>query len=72
MDCLKHFRGEEIFSCLKDLKNYDEVCEEFKDESYKESFRCYIDNFEKIIENKKSRIKNISNIIEFTLNRKYK
>ena len=55
LDCLKHFRGEEIFSCLKELKNYDEVCEEFKDESYKESFRCYIDNFEKIIENKKSR-----------------
>lgn len=44
LDCLKHFRGEEIFSCLKDLKNYDEVCEEFKDESYKESFRDYIDN----------------------------
>lgn len=55
LDCLQHFRGSTNIECLNGLKDYDEVCEEFLDENYKESFRCYIDNFEKIIKNKKSR-----------------
>ena len=56
LDCIQHFRGSKTIPCLCDLKNYDEVCDELEgDEYYKESFRCYIDNFEKIIKNKKSR-----------------
>ena len=55
IECLKHFRGSIIVPCLNDLKNYNDVVDEFKDEDYKESFKCYIDNFEEIIKNKKPR-----------------
>ena len=42
----------------------DDVCENLGgDESYKESFRCYIENFKTIIEKKKSRGKSKSKII---------
>ena len=34
------------------------------DEDYKESFKCYIDNFEIIIKNKKSRKSNKTTIIK--------
>ena len=63
LDCLKHFRGSIVISCLYGLKNIDEVINEFKDEDYKESFICYIENFEEIIKNKKPRRnkKNICN-----------
>ena len=57
LDCVKHFRGSKFIIGLKDLQNYDKVVEKLDgDEDYKESFRCYIDNFETIIENKRSRI----------------
>jgi len=56
LECVEHFRGSKFIKSLEDLKNYDEVCENLHgDEDYKESFRCYIDNFEQIIKNKKSR-----------------
>ena len=58
LECVQHLRGSIMIPCLYGLKNYDEVCEELKgDEDYKETFRCYIDNYEKIIKNKKSRKK---------------
>ena len=55
LECIEHFRGSKTIPCLYDLKSLDEVCEEFEDEDYKESFKCYIDNYETIIINKKSR-----------------
>ena len=56
LECLQHFRGSKIIPSLCDLKSLDEVCEELNgDEDYKESFKCYIDNYETIIINKKSR-----------------
>ena len=55
LECLKHFRGSIIIPCLYDLKKYNEIVDEIKDEDYKESFKCYIENFEEIIKNKKPR-----------------
>ena len=58
LDCLKHFRGTETIEELKDLTKYEDVCKEFeKDEDYLYSFKFYIDHYEKIMENKKSRTK---------------
>jgi len=56
LDCIKHFRGSKNIYCLEGLPNYNEIAENLNgDEDYKESFKCYIDNFEIIIKNKKSR-----------------
>ena len=56
LDCIEHFRGSKFIIGLKDLQKYDKVVEKLDgDEDYKESFRCYIDNFETIINNKRSR-----------------
>ena len=58
LDCLKHFRGTTNIKELKDLTKYDEICRNFEeDEDYLYSFKFYIENYEKIINNKKSRIK---------------
>ena len=67
LDCINHFRGSKNISCLEGLPNYNEICNNLNgDEDYKESFKCYIDNFENIIKNKKSRksskITSISNM----------
>ena len=57
LDCIEHFRGSKFIIGLKDLQKYDKVVEKLDgDEDYKESFRCYIDNFETIINNKRSRL----------------
>ena len=57
LDCIQHFRGSKFIIGLQDLQKYDKVVEKLDgDEDYKESFRCYIDNFETIINNKRSRI----------------
>ena len=59
LDCIDHFRGSKNIYCLEGLPNYNEICEQLNgDEDYKESFKCYIDNFENIIKNKKSRKSN--------------
>ena len=56
LDCIEHFRGSKNIYCLEGLPNYNEISEKLNgDEDYKESFRCYIDNFESIIQNKKPR-----------------
>ena len=58
LDCLKHFRGSQDIEELKDLTKYEDVCKNFEqDEDYLYSFKFYIDNYEKIMENKKSRAK---------------
>ena len=58
LDCLNHFRGTKIIKELNGLKEYDEVCKSFEeDEDYLYSFKYYIDNYEKIMENKKWRKK---------------
>ena len=55
---MKHFRESETIEELKDLKKYEEVCKEFEnDEDYLYSFKYYIENYEKIMENKKPRNK---------------
>ena len=49
-------RITQYISTLKKKQKYDKVVEELDgDEDYKESFRCYIDNFETIIKNKRPR-----------------
>ena len=58
LDCLKHFRGTKFIKELKDLMKYDDICKNFEaDEDYLDSFKFYIENYEKIIENKKPRRK---------------
>jgi len=68
LDCLEHFRGTKSFYCLEGLENYKKICDKLDgDEDYKDSFLSYIENFEMIILNKKSRKskKNIKNLKEF-------
>lgn len=56
LDCIEHFSGSKKIYCLQDLEKLDDVCESLgEDENYKESFRCYIENFKTIIEKKKPR-----------------
>ena len=46
IDCIKHLRGDKNINCLEGLPNIDKICNGIKgDEDYKESFKCYIDNF---------------------------
>ena len=58
MDCLEHFRGTKHIKELDNLIKYEDVCKNFEeDEDYLYSFKYYIDNYEKIMTNKKSRKK---------------
>ena len=58
LDCLKHFRGTKFIKELKDLMKYEDACKNFEeDEDYLDSFKFYIENYEKIIESKKPRKK---------------
>ncbi len=58
LDCLNHFRGTKLIKELNGLRKYDEVCKNFEeDEDYLYSFKYYIENYEKIMENKKWRKK---------------
>ena len=58
LDCLQHFRGSKTIRELKNLAKYEDICQSFeKDEDYLCSFRFYIENYEKIMENKKPRDK---------------
>ena len=61
IDCLKHFRGEKHIDildgliCFKELRN--EILEKYKEDGneYYETLKYYLNNFEKIIYNKKAR-----------------
>ena len=56
LDCIEHLRGSKKFHCLKNLQKYDDICEKLNgDDDYKETFRCYIDNFEIILNKKRAR-----------------
>ena len=61
LEYLKLFRKEIIIEELNDLPKVDEVCKKFKDanngdiEEYKTNFTNFISNYEKIINDKKSR-----------------
>ena len=56
LECLEHFRGTKSFYCLEGLENYKEICDKLDgDEDYKDSFLSFIENYEMIILNKKSR-----------------
>ena len=56
LNCIEHFRGTKSFYCLEGLEKYKQISNKLGgDEDYKDSFLSYIENFEKIIGNKKSR-----------------
>ena len=58
LDCLNHFRGTKKIKELDNLTKYEDVCQEFEeDEDYLCSFKYYIENYEKIMDNKKPRKK---------------
>ena len=64
LDCVEHFSGLKQIYCLQDLENIDDVCKSLGDDkNYQESFRCYIENFQTIIEKKKPRGKSKSKIL---------
>ena len=55
-NCLEHFRGSQKYPILEGLTNLDEICHKFKEEpDYVAKFKFYVNNFEKIINNKKVR-----------------
>ena len=61
LDCLNHFRGSKIIEELKGLNNLEEYLKRakiIKDKEYCTIFKYFVNNFEKIIMDKKSRIKN--------------
>ena len=59
VQCMKHFRGEEIFQELIGMKSLYEIKDELnEDEEYIKELEYYINNFEKIIMRKKSRASN--------------
>lgn len=56
LECVEHFRGTKYFECLEGLKSYEEIYQNIKgDDNYKETFKVYIDNYEQMIEQKRSR-----------------
>ena len=58
IQCLKHFRGSEKIKELENLTKYEDVCKKLEDdEDYLYTFKYYIENYEKIMEKKKSRNK---------------
>ena len=58
LQCLKHFRGSEKIKELESLTKYEDVCKTMEeDEDYLYTFKYYIENYEKIMDKKKSRNK---------------
>ena len=58
LQCLRHFRGSEHIKELEKLTKYEDVCKSLEDdEDYLYTFKYYIENYEKIMEKKKSRNK---------------
>ena len=67
IECLKHFRGSDTINELDGLKGYKEAINEYEKEGdidYKTCLEYYINHFEKIINNKKSRQKKLTKIKE--------
>jgi hypothetical protein len=56
LDCLNHFAGIKPLPILKGMKSLNDFCKKFEDdETYLNSIKNYVFNFEKIIMDKKSR-----------------
>jgi uncharacterized protein YsxB (DUF464 family) len=61
VDCLEHFRGSKIVKELEGIKNLKNYLKELKiknDDNYCTIFKYFVNNFETIIKEKKSRIRN--------------
>ena len=60
LDCLNYFRGRKIIEELEGLNNLEDYIKraKIKDKEYCTIFKYFVNNFEKIIMDKKSRIKN--------------
>jgi hypothetical protein len=61
LDCIKHFRGSEKIVELDGINNLEDYLKSQKindDENYCTIFKYFINNFETIIKEKKSRIRN--------------
>ena len=57
-ECLNHFIGKEMIEELNGIKPFDEALKQYDNEpDYKTCLKYYIENFEQIINNKKSRNK---------------
>ena len=58
VECLNHFIGKEMIEELNGMKRVEEVLKQYDNEpDYKTCLKYYIENFEQIINNKKSRNK---------------
>ena len=54
IECLKHFRGNEIIEELNGLESLDNILKKFEDDrDYREIFKYYIFHFEEIIKRKR-------------------
>ena len=63
LDCLKHFRGSNHIEEFKGMKCFKDIKEEFKDDKeYIEIINYHLNNFEEIINTKKSRKSKKNNI----------
>ena len=61
VDCLEHFRGSKKVKELEGIKNLKHYLKELKikhDDNYCTIFKYFVNNFESIIKEKKSRIRN--------------
>ena len=59
VDCMKHFRGSIKIEELEGLIGFDDIKSKYEDDSdYLKSLEYYIMNYEEIIKNKKTRIRN--------------
>ena len=61
VDCLEHFRGSKKVKELEGIKNLKNYLKELKikhDDNYCTIFKYFVNNFETIIKEKKSRIRN--------------
>ena len=68
LDCLEHFRGTKDIKELNNLIKYEDICKCFEnDEDYLYSFKFYIENYEKIIQNKRERKKKEKKIKEIKI-----
>ena len=58
VECLNHFIGKEMIEELNGMKRFEDVLKQYdNDPDYKTCLKYYIENFEQIINNKKSRNK---------------
>ena len=65
LDCLKHFRGSEQIKELIGLKTFESIKKDFEDDAdYLKTLDYHINNFEKIINNKRVKKRHVKDINE--------